>query len=105
MKKIAVVLAVLMLLGAAPAWCLSETADTFIQNRMQSDLRPVEDTGRILDVTNRGIDKTYHTVTDPMQPVLDPVRQVRDETVKGSKSVINVVWDAITLRSMREHKE
>ncbi|OGW78276.1 MAG: hypothetical protein A2Z83_08320 [Omnitrophica bacterium GWA2_52_8] len=103
MKKIACLMAVLMMVGAVPGFCgMSATVDGFIEDRMNSDLRPIEDTGRILDVTNRGIDRGYRVVTDPMHPVLDPVRRVRDESVKGVKTVTNTTWDILTLRRFRD---
>ena len=80
MKKIAVLLAVLMVIGAGPGWCgVSATLDTVIENRMNSDIHLVADAGRVLDLANRGVGKTYTTIMDPMEPVMDPVRKVRDE--------------------------
>ncbi len=89
MKKIAVMLAVFVVLGPVPGWCLSTTVDTFIDNRMKSDLSPVADAGKVLDLTNKGVDKTYHLVTDPMDPVLSPVHKVKDGILDGVKKVVN----------------
>ncbi len=95
---------VLMLVAtlAVPAWSMPAVLDHTIDNTMKSDLGPVSDTGRILDVTNRGITKGYNTVTEPMAPVLDPVRKVRDESIKGTKTVINTIWDVITFKHFRD---
>ncbi len=102
MRKIAMFMVLLMVMSAGTGWCLVERVDRAIEGVSNSDIRPVADTGRVLDLTNRGIDKGYHAVTDPMAPVLDPVRKVRDESIKSTKSIINVIWDAITFRSLRE---
>lgn len=106
MRKTALLLAFLMVLGSAPAWCLSGTAivDHTIDQTKQSEFRPIEDTGKILGLTREGSSKTYHAVTDPMKPVLDPIRRVRDEIVKGTKKVVNPLWDMLTLRPLREKK-
>ncbi len=103
MKKIALLLAVLMVMGAATGFCgMSGTVDGFVENRMNSDIRPVEDAGKILDITNKGIDKTYHTVADPMEPGLKHVRKVRDETMSLSKKIVNKTWDILTLKDLRD---
>lgn len=102
MKKIAVFVAILLAVGAVPAWCLSATVDTFIDNRTKSDLGPVADAGKILDVANKGVDKTYHLVADPMDPVLSPVMKVKDGCVKGAKSIINFAWDLATFKHFRK---
>lgn len=98
MKKIALMFAFMMIVGSVHGWAISGTVDTFVENRMNSDLHPVADAGRVLDMTNRGLDHTYHTVTDPMKPILDPIRKVRDESFRA----VNFVWDGITLRHLRE---
>ncbi len=106
MRKTALLLALLMVLGTAPGWCFSATAivDHTVDETRKSDIRPVEDTGKILGLTREGSGKAYHAVTDPMKPVLDPVRKGRDEILKGTKKVINTVWDMVTFRSLREKK-
>lgn len=101
MKKIALLTAILMVVAAAPGWCgISATADTFIDNRMNSDLHPVADAGRLLDATNKATDKTYHAIMDPLEPGMKYVRKVKD----GAGVVINKTWDVITLRHMRDDK-
>ncbi|MCB9799645.1 MAG: hypothetical protein H6757_02665 [Candidatus Omnitrophica bacterium] len=101
MKKFTLMVALLMFVAAAPGWCLVSTVDHAIEHTMQSDIRPVEDAGRILDVANKGVDMTYTTVTKPMSPILDPIRKVRDVTLDGTKRVINTIWDVVTLKHFR----
>ena len=104
MKKIAIVTLVIVMAFAVPGFSMPGTLDRAIDNTMKSDIGPVADSGRILDVTNRGITKTYDAVTGPMKPVLDPVRKVRHETVSGAKRIVNFTWDMLTLKHFREHK-
>ena len=104
MKKIAVVLAVLMAIGAVPGWCLSETVDHFLDNRSKSDLRPVEDTAKIASTVSKGVDKSLDAVPvlKERDKVLDPVRKVRHETVSAAKTIVNRTWDILTFKSMRK---
>lgn len=102
MKKIALLVAVLVVVMALPAWSMPDVLDRQIDHTMKSDIGPVADTGRILDFTNKGITKGYDTVTGPMKPVLDPIRTVRDESMHGAKLVINTMWDLITFKHFRK---
>ena len=102
MKKIALLVTVLVIAMAVPAWSMVGAVDRTIDHTMKSDIGPVADTGRVLDFTNKGIDKTYHVVMDPLKPVLDPIRKVRDESVRGTKAVINTLWDVLTFRHFRK---
>jgi len=102
MKKITMLALALVVAMAVPAWSMPATLDRAIDNTMKSDLRPVSDTGRLLDVTNRGITTGYNTVTEPMAPVLDPVRKVGHATMDGSKKVINTIYDFITFKHFRD---
>jgi hypothetical protein len=102
MRQTAVLVALLVALGAAPAFALHAELDTFIDNRTKSDIHPVADAGEVLGYANKGVDKTYHFITDPMKPVLDPIRKVRDESLRYSKLVLNKTWDFLTLRHLRK---
>ena len=104
MKKVAIILAVLMAIGAVPGWCLSQTVDTFLDNRSKSDLRPVEDSAKVLSTVNKGIDKTLDAVPvmKEREKVLDPVRKARHETVGIAKTIVNKTWDILTFKSMRK---
>ena len=102
MKKVAFILVFLMLAGAGPAFCtFSTTVDGVVDSKSKSDLRPVEDSAKLIGEVDKGLDM----VTEPMDPVLHPVYVVRDHTIKGSKKVVNTVWDVLTLKSMRDKKE
>ena len=104
MKKVALLVALLMVTSVGSAWCLSATVDRALDNQSKSDIRPVQDTARLLSIVNKGIDKSYNTVTKPMNPVLDPIRQVRDSTVRASKEIVNRIWDALTYFSPHRKK-
>ena len=102
MKKITTLALVLVVAMAVPAYSMPATLDHAIDNTMKSDIGPVADTGRLLDMTNRGITTGYDKVTGPMAPVLDPVRKVRHELFDGSKKVINTLYDLITFKHFRD---
>ena len=102
MKKITMLALVLVVAMAVPAYSMPATLDHVIDNTMKSDIGPVADTGRLLDVTSRGITTGYNTVTEPMAPVLDPVRKVAHATIDGSKKVINTIYDMITFKKFRD---
>ena len=106
MKKVAVLIAILVLVSPAMGWCLSTTVDTFIDNRMKSDIGPVADTGKILNFANKGVDSTCRLATSAMDhKALSPIMTAKDETMKGVKSVINFTWDMATLKHFRGKKE
>lgn len=104
MKKVAILLAVLMAMGAVPGWCVSQTADTFLDNRSKSDLRPVEDSAKILQGVSKAVDKSMDAVPvlKEREKVMDPVRKTRKETVKIAKSIVNTTWDIVTFKWMRK---
>ena len=104
MKKIALLVALLMIASAAPGWCLSATVDRALDNQSKSDLRPVQDTARIAGMVNKGVDKSYNMATKPMKPILDPIRQVRDTSIHASKTIVNRIWDALTFFVPRHKK-
>ncbi len=101
MKKITMLAIVLVVAFAVPGFCMPVTLDHAIDHTMKSDIRPVQDTGKILDMTNKGIEKGYNVIATPMKPVLDPIRKVRDESLRGTKLVVNRLWDVITLKQFR----
>ena len=102
MKKITMLALVLVTAMAVPAYSMPATLDHAIDNTMKSDLGPVADAGRLLDMTNRGMTTGYNKVTEPMAPVLDPVRKVGHEAFDGSKKVINTIYDLITFKHFRD---
>lgn len=98
MKKIALFLAILMVVGSMPAWCLSETLTKVIDDKTKSDIRPVQDTAKILGTVDRGVDKAMDKtpILNKREMVLDPARKVSREAVRGIKSIVNGVWDILT---------
>ena len=98
MRKMALILALLMVVASVPAFCLSSTLDGVIENKSKSDIRPVEDAAKLAGVINKGVNE----VTKPLDPMLKPVHEVKDASVKASKSVVNTIWDALTLKSFRK---
>ncbi len=104
MKKTALLLAVLMVIGSMSGWAISQTVDNIAMDQTKSDLRPVQDAGYLLKAVNDGIDKGLSAipVIKEHHYVLDPVRKVKNESIKDAKSIINMTWDAVTLKSHRE---
>ena len=101
MKKVALMLALLMVVGSGSAFCtLSTTLDNTLDNKSKSDLRPVEDSAKMLGMVNKGLNEAVK----PLDPALKPVYEVRDQTMKASKTVLNTIWDTLTLKSMRDKK-
>ena len=102
MKKVALLVALLMVISATPGWCLVAAVDRALDNQSKSDLRPVEDTAKLAGMVNKGVDKSYNMVTEPIKPVLDPVRKVRDTSIHATKDVLNKIWDVMTFASHRK---
>ena len=105
MKKIALLIALLMVVGIGTAWCISATVDKMIDEKSKSDIRPVEDSAKLLGMVNKGADESYKAMTKPLNPVLDPVRKVRDGAIDASKKVVNTTWDALTYFSPHRKKD
>ncbi|HLD56548.1 MAG TPA: hypothetical protein VJA00_02905 [Candidatus Omnitrophota bacterium] len=102
MRKMALILALLMVVSIGSAYCsVSTTLDGVIESKSKSDIRPVEDTAKLAGEINKGLNE----ITKPLDPVLKPVYEVRDHSIKASKTVLNTVWDALTLKSFRDKKE
>jgi hypothetical protein len=109
MKKVALLIALLMVISAAPGWSLVAAVDRALDNQAKSDLRPVEDTAKIGITAKKGIDKSYDMVMKPvemakkpMSPILDPILKVKDASVRATKTIINKTWDALTLSHFRK---
>ena len=101
MKKVALFVALLMVMSVGSAFCtVSTTLDGVIESKSKSDIRPVEDSAKMLGMVNKGVNE----VVKPLDPALKPVYVVRDESIKASKTVVNTIWDALTLKSFREKK-
>lgn len=107
MKKIAIVLSVLLLVGAAPGWCLIGTVDGFVENHTKdSNYRPVQDTGELYGNINDGIGKSLDKVPviKERSVVIHPIDKLLGETIGMTKKIVNGTWDLLTFRSMREKK-
>jgi hypothetical protein len=101
MKKMALFLALLMVMSVGSVHAtVSTTLDGVIDSKSKSDIRPVEDAARMADMVNKGVNE----VMKPLDPALKPVYEVRDHSMKASKTVLNTIWDALTLKSLREKK-
>ena len=97
MKKIAAVLILAMIVGTVPAWALSRTLDNFVAEHKKSEMAPVRDADRIVGGLNHGI----HMMSDPVMErggdkIAEPIRTVKDESIKGTKRLINETWNLLT---------
>ncbi len=107
MKKCAFLLAVLMVVGAAPGWCLISTVDNYVVDHTKtSSFRPIEDAGRLYESVNKGIDTSLDKIpVVKLRPmVFDPIDKVVRVSVDTTKTIINGVWDILTFKSMRAKK-
>jgi len=96
-KKIAIFVAVLMVIGAASGWSVSTTVDKFVENRTKSDIHPVQETAQILDLANKAVDETLKA-TDP---ILKHRKHITGPVMDVAKKIVNTVWDTVTLKSIR----
>jgi hypothetical protein len=103
MKKIATLLIVLMVAGAAPGWCLLPTVDGYVMDHTQSSFRPVEDAGKVYETVNHGIDTALDKVPGvQIRPMIfEPVDHVLKTSLDATKVVVNGVWDVVTLKPIR----
>ena len=107
MRKIAFLLALLMVVGAAPGWCLVATVDSYVTDHTKDNsFRPVQDAGHLYETVNKGIDTSLDKVPGiKMRPMLfDPIDKVLRASIDSTKLIVNGLWDALTLKSIREKK-
>lgn len=107
MKKIAILLAVLMVMGAAPGWCVLSTVDNYVVDHTKtSSFRPIEDAGLLYETVDKGIDTSLDKVpVVKLRPMLfDPIDKVLRVSIDGTKTIVNGVWDILTFKSMRTKK-
>ena len=105
MKKLAVILALLMVVGAVPGWCLVATVDNFVDSHTKdSGYRPVQDTGALYGKVNHeigaGMDKV--PVLQDRSKLMGPIDKLLHDSIDGVKSLINGTWDLLTFKSLRE---
>lgn len=98
MKKTAMLLALLMVVGQAYVFAYPATVNKVLDEKSQSDIHPVQDAAKIAGALNSGVNKAFE-----IEP-LSTVDKVRIETYKAAKTVTNELWDLLTLRSFREKK-
>jgi len=91
MRKIAILVALLMVVGAVPGFSLTATVDGFLERRAESDIHPVADSAVLLGHVNDGIDKTI----DAADPVLRHRKHITDPVMRGAKTIVNGAWDLL----------
>ena len=104
MKKLAMLLALLMVVGAVPGWCLIATVDNFVDSHTKdSGFRPVQDTGALYGKVNHEIGTAMDKVPvlQDRSKVIGPIDKLLHATIDGAKSLINGTWDLLTFKSMR----
>ena len=105
MKKLAVILALLMVAGAVPGWCLIATVDSLVDSHTKnSGFRPVQDTGTIYAKVNHAIGTGMDKVPGlrDRSKVISPIDKLLHASIDGAKSLINGTWDFLTFKSLRE---
>ena len=108
MKKLAIMLAVLMVLGAVPGWCLLPTVDGYVDGHTKnSRFRPVQDTGEIYGTVNHEIGKGMDQVPliKDRSVVVNPVNKLLGDSMDATKSLVNGTWDLLTFKSLRDKKK
>lgn len=105
MKKLAVILVLLMIAGAAPGWCVLATVDNYVDTHTKdSSYRPVQDAGELYGAVNHGVGSAMDKVPviKERHRVMEPMDKVTHESVSMTKKVLNGIWDAVTLKSLRD---
>ena len=103
MRKTALFLALFMVIGQAYGLSYTATVDNALETKSKSDLHPVQDAAKMASVVNSGVNKIIEK--QPMSTVMKPIETVRKETLKGTKTITNHLWDILTFRSFREKKK
>lgn len=96
MRKTALFLALLLVVGQGYGLCYPATVDSVIEDQSKSELHPIADTAKVAGAVNDGINKVIDT--EPISTVITPVEKVRKETLKGGYKITNALWDFLTLR-------
>ncbi len=99
MKKMALLLALFMGIGQVAVLGYPEAVDNVLESKSKSELHPVADVAKITSVVNDGVNKAMET--KPMTTVMKPVETVKKETLKGTYTITNKLWDVLTFRSLR----
>lgn len=105
MKKLAFMLALGMVMGSIPGWCLEATVDNFVDTHTKSSsFRPVQDAGELYGTVHHGISDGLDKipVIKERSVVMNPVDKLLRDSIDASKSLINGTWDLLTFKAMRE---
>ena len=103
MRKLALFLALFMVIGQAYGFCYTATVDNVLETKSKSDLHPVQDVAKVAGVVNSGVNKAMEK--QPMSTVMKPIETVRKGTLKATYKITNKLWDILTFRSFREKKK
>ena len=102
MRKIALFLALFMIIGQVYGLSYTATVDNVLDAKSKSELHPVQDTAKIASVVNSGVNKVIEK--QPMSSVMKPIETVRKGTLKATYKTTNKLWDILTFRSFRSKK-
>ena len=92
MKKIASLVALLMVIGSIPVMAtISTTAEGFLDRRAESDIRPVQDSAKLVRYAYDGVDRGIEFA----DPVLRHRKHITDPVMRGAKIIINGTWDML----------
>ena len=107
MKKLAFLLALFMLAGSVPGWCLVATVDNFVDTHTKdSRYRPVQDTGEMYGSVNHHIGTAFDKVPliKDRHVVVNPIEKLANDSISGTRTLLNGTWDLLTFKSMRTKK-
>ncbi|MBI1977504.1 MAG: hypothetical protein HYS55_01995 [Candidatus Omnitrophica bacterium] len=99
MKKIALILALLMVFGQAYGFAYPTAVDNTLDAKSKSELHPVSDAAKIASAANDGVNKIMES--EPVSTVMKPIRATKKETLKGAYKITNTLWDVLTFRWLR----
>ena len=103
MKKLALLVALFMVVGGIHGFSYTATVDNVLESKSKSELHPVQDAARLAGVVNSGINKAIDT--KPIATVMTPVEKGRKGILKGTYKITNTLWDFLTFRHFREKKK
>ena len=99
MKKMALILALLMVVAQGYGFAYPATVDNVLDSKSKFELHPVQDAAKLTGIVNDGINKTIKT--EPVATAMKPIETVRKGTLKGAYKITNTLWDVLTFRWMR----
>jgi len=103
MKKIAVVLALLMVVGTVPAWAVCGSIDNWIGERAQSDIYGEKLVGLLLDGIHRVVESPYELLYHPYDDIANKGEKVTGLFTGLTKGLFygvqNIVVGAINIVS------